>query len=106
MPLDNVNLSDMFWLNCFGIAFEAGGGFGKILLREAPGIALIVGLTLGPILVALTVLRRLYLKLGVFWTLSCVGVFEFLMWVPLRLWLESAAKLKYIVYIPEYFFYI
>jgi hypothetical protein len=106
MPLDNINLSDMVWLNCFGIVFETGKGFSNILLREAPGLALIAALTLGPILVALTVLRPLYLKMGVFWTLLCVAVFEFLMWVPLRLWLQSAAKLKYVVYIPEYLFYI
>src|SRR5262249_31254882 len=37
LPLNNVNLSDYFWLYLFGVTFEEGQGIGGILLRESPG---------------------------------------------------------------------
>src|SRR5581483_5525814 len=41
LPLNNVNLSDWFWLDLFGVTFAEGQGIGGILLRESPGIILI-----------------------------------------------------------------
>src|SRR6266404_1191503 len=41
LPLNNVNLSDYFWLP-LGVTFEEGQIFGWILVRESPGIILIL----------------------------------------------------------------
>jgi hypothetical protein len=105
VPLGNINLSDLFWLNLFGIVFETGGGLANILIRELPGILLIFTLVFAPILLAWTVFKRLYRRLGTVWMLLGVGVFEFLVFVPMRLWAVHAG-LKYIVYVPEYLFFI
>src|SRR5689334_12632265 len=41
LPLNNVNLSDYFWLP-FNVTFSEGQGIGGILLRELPGIVLVL----------------------------------------------------------------
>lgn len=105
-PLASASFSEVVWFHGCGLAFDAGHGPANILLRESPGLLLLLAVVGLPPLVALTALRSLYLRMGLLGSLAGIGAFEFLVFVPLRWWLRSAAGLKYIVYIPEYFFNI
>jgi hypothetical protein len=110
LPLNNVNLSDMFWLRLndpFHLMSAEGLGVGWILLREAPGIILI-GLYLFalPPLLAKTVMRGFFLKMGFIRFFVLVNLIQFMGALPLKMVLRWTINLKYIVYIPEYFFNI
>jgi hypothetical protein len=110
LPLNNVNLSDMFWLRLndpFHLMSAEGLGIGWILVREAPGIILI-GLYLFalPPLLAKTVMRGFFLKMGFIRFFVLVNLIQFMGALPLKMVLRWTINLKYIVYIPEYFFNI
>lgn len=106
LPLNNVNLSDMVWLP-FGVVFPEGQGLGGILLREAPGILLILAyLLLLPPLLARTVMRDFFIKMGFIRFMLLVTLMQFMAALPIKMVLRWALNLKYIVYIPEYFFNI
>lgn len=107
LPLNNVNLSDMFWLNLLGQVFETGKGVGNILIREAPGIILVLGyLLLLPPILAKTVMRDFYIKMGFVRFFTLVTLIQFMACLPIKMVLRWAFNLKYLVYIPEYFFNI
>src|SRR5437868_5290316 len=107
LPLNNVNLSDYFWLHLFGVTFEEGQGIGGILLRESPGIILIaLYLFALPPLLAKTVLRDFFLRMGFIRFFVLVNLIQFMLALPLKMILRWTINLKYIVYIPEYFFNI
>jgi len=98
-PLVNVDLSTYFW-NLVGQPKPANP-----LIREAPGILSLIGffLLIPPIL-AKTVLKDLYLKMG----MVRYNVFmQLLLWfalLPIKMLLRWTVNLKYIVGIPEWFF--
>jgi hypothetical protein len=107
IPLNNVNLSDLFWLNMFGKSFGTGEGFANILVREAPGIVLVVlYLAALPPLLAKTVMRTFYVKMGFMRFFLLVTLIQFMACLPIKMVLRWTLNLKYIVYIPEYFFNI
>jgi hypothetical protein len=107
LPLNNVNLSDMFWLNLLGVVFETGKGFGNILVREAPGILLVAAyMLLLPPLLAKTVMRSFFIKMGFMRFFLLVTLIQFMACLPIKMVLRWTMNLKYIVYIPEYFFNI
>lgn len=106
LPLNNVNLSDYFWLP-LGQTFPEGQGIFGILLRESPGIILILIYALAlPPLLAKTVLRSYFIKMGFIRFFLLVNLIQFMMALPLKMVLRWTINLKYIVYIPEYFFNI
>jgi hypothetical protein len=103
LPLNNVNLSDMFWLR-FGTVFEEGKGW---FVRELPGIVLVLAyLFLLPPLLAKTVLRSFFIKMGFIRFFLLVNLMQFMAALPIKMVLRWTINLKYIVYIPEYFFNI
>jgi hypothetical protein len=103
LPLNNVNLSDMFWLR-FGTVFEEGQGW---FVRELPGIVLVLAyLLLLPPLLAKTVLRSFFIKMGFIRFFLLVNLIQFMAALPIKMILRWTINLKYIVYIPEYFFNI
>ncbi len=107
LPLNNVNLSDWFWLGMFGQVFEEGQGIFGILLRESPGIILILAyMLLLPPLLAKTVMRDMFIRLGFIRFFLLVNLIQFMLALPLKMALRWTVNLKYIVYIPEYFFNI
>jgi hypothetical protein len=107
LPLNNVNLSDMFWLGMFNKVWPEGGGFLSVLCREAPGIILVLAyLVLVPPLLAKTVMRDLFLKMGFLRFMILVTHLQFMAALPIKMVLRWAINLKYIVYIPELFFNI
>jgi hypothetical protein len=110
LPLNNVNLSEIFWLGLndpFHVIGTEGMGIFGILLREAPGI-LLIGLYLFalPPLLAKTVMRGFFIKMGFIRFFVLINLMQFMAALPLKMVLRWTINLKYIVYIPEYFFNI
>jgi hypothetical protein len=116
--LTNVNLSEYVWVysplnTIFGglptAAADASGGekFAMILLRELPGILLIfVYLFLLPPLLAATVFRNFYVKMGFLRYMVFIQLVLWMAALPLKMVLRWVVNLKYLVAIPEYFFNI
>lgn len=109
VPLNNVNLSDMFWLDLMGsfghpVVFEEGKGW---FVRELPGIVLVVlYLAALPPLLAKTVMRGFFVKMGFVRFFLLITLIQFMACLPIKMVLRWSLNLKYIVYIPEYFFNI
>ncbi|MCS7046661.1 MAG: hypothetical protein NZO58_09925 [Gemmataceae bacterium] len=103
VPLNNVNLSDYFWLYLLGDAIEGKGW----LAREAPGIILILVYLLGlPPLLAKTIMRSYFIRMGFIRFFILVTLIQFMALLPIKMVLRWTINLKYIVFIPEYFFNI
>jgi hypothetical protein len=103
VPLNNVNLSDYFWLMGFGQAMEGKGWF----FRELPGILLILAyLLLLPPILAKTILRPFFIKMGFIRFFILVTLIQFMLLLPIKMVLRWTINLKYIVFIPEAFFNI
>ncbi len=103
VPLNNVNLSDYFWLMGLGQAMEGKGW----LAREAPGIiAILAYLLLLPPLLAKTVMRSYFIKMGFIRFFILVTLIQFMALLPIKMVLRWTINLKYIVFIPEAFFNI
>ena len=103
LPLNNVNLSDYFWLT-LGVVFEEGKGW---YIRELPGIVLVLAyLFLLPPLLARTIMRPFFVKMGFIRFFLLVNLLQFMAALPIKMVLRWTINLKYIVYIPEYFFNI
>jgi hypothetical protein len=103
VPLNNVNLSDYFWLGLMGQAVGDMGWF----QRELPGIVLILGyLLLLPPLLAKTVMRPFFVKMGFMRFFVLVTLIQFMALLPIKMVLRWTINLKYIVFIPEAFFNI
>ncbi len=103
VPLNNVNLSDYFWLMGFGSAIE-----GKHwLIREAPGLILVfVYLFVLPPILAKTVMRTFFIRMGFVRFMTLVTLIQFMACLPIKMVLRWVFNLKYIVFIPEFFFNI
>jgi hypothetical protein len=103
LPLNNVNLSDYFWLGLFRSAPESHHWF----VRELPGIILVLAyLLVLPPLLARTVLRTFFVKMGFVRFFLLVTLIQFMACLPIKMILRWTINLKYLVYIPEYFFNI
>jgi hypothetical protein len=103
LPLNNVNLSQYFWLKLFGVAPESL----PVLIRELPGIILVLAyMLLLPPLLAKTILRPFFIRMGFARFFMLVTLIQFMAALPIKMILRWAINLKYIVYIPEIFFNI
>jgi hypothetical protein len=111
LPLNNKNLSQMFWLDLFHIPLEDfkvrfGDFFGPII-RELPGIVLVLLYLLAlPPLLARMVMRGFFLRMGFVRFITLVTLIQFMAALPIKMVLRWAINLKYIVAIPEIFFNI
>jgi hypothetical protein len=96
----NVDLSTYFWVGLLDRPLP-----NAILLREAPGILLLLGyFAVLPGLLARTLLQRLYLELG---PARYHIFFHLALWfglVPIKMLARWIFSLKYFVAIPEFFF--
>ncbi|MBV8879291.1 MAG: hypothetical protein JO332_04980 [Planctomycetaceae bacterium] len=100
--LSNVNLSEYFWVKWLGTALPQ-----SFLVRELPGILLVVlyMAALPPIL-AFTVCKGLYKHCG-FIRYNLVMLHLLVMvGMVIKMLLRWTISLKYVVFIPEYFFNI
>ncbi len=103
VPLNNVNLSDYFWLMLFNQAMEGR----HWLVREAPGIILLLAyLLLLPPLLAKTIMRPFFIRMGFIRFFILVTLLQFMALLPIKMVLRWTINLKYIVFIPEAFFNI
>lgn len=103
VPLNNVNLSDLFWLNILGQSVENKHWF----IRELPGILLMLGyLLLLPPLLAKTFMRSFFVRMGFIRFFILVTLIQFMALMPIKMILRWTINLKYIVFIPEAFFNI
>jgi hypothetical protein len=104
-PLNNVNVSDIFWLNWLHQSVKPENM--HWLKREAPGIILVLlYLFVLPPLLARTVLRSFFIRMGFVRFMLLVTLLQFMASLPIKMVLRWTMNLKYIVYIPEYFFNI
>ncbi|NOX53502.1 MAG: hypothetical protein GXP27_03520 [Planctomycetes bacterium] len=117
--LDNVNLSEYFylhspdWLPWAGPLPQAppeastAARLGYILAREAPGIVLLfLYFGLLPPILAATVFRTFYLRMGFVRYVVFIVLLLLMALLPIKMILRWAFNLKYIVAIPEWFFNI
>jgi hypothetical protein len=103
LPLNNVNLSEYFWLWGLGRNLEGM----PILVRELPGIVVVLAyMLLIPPILARTVMRPFFIRMGFIRFFVLVTLLQFMAALPLKMVLRWAFNLKYIVAIPEYFFNI
>jgi len=103
LPLNNINLSQFFWLKWLGQDTE------KMfwLKREAPGLILVFAyLVLVPPLLAKTIFRSFFVRMGFLRFFLMVTFLQFMAALPIKMLLRWTLNLKYIVFISEYFFNI
>jgi hypothetical protein len=100
----------MFWVNLLDRplprAPQGAGLFtqvGTILLREAPGLALLGAyLVLLPPLLAVTVFRKFFAKMGLVRYMIMANLMLLMLTLPLKMILRWTLNLRYIVSIPEF----
>ena len=109
--LTNVYLSDVFWLDVLNTTLPKapqGSGalteLGYILVREAPGILLVLGyfIALPPIL-AVFLMRGFYERMGFIRFMVLANLLLFMLALPIKMVLRWVFNLKCLVAIPEYF---
>jgi hypothetical protein len=102
-PLNNVNISEIVWLRWLGKPLEGM----PVLQREAPGIILVLLYLLAlPPLLARTIFRKFFVKMGFVRFMILVTLLQFMASLPIKMVLRWTINLKYIVAIPEIFFNI
>ena len=102
LPLNNVNLSEYFWLNTLHTTLPDNW-----FIRELPGILVVLGyFFLLPPLLARTIMRPFFIKMGFIRFFLLVNLLQLMASLPIKMVLRWVINLKYIVYIPEYFFNI
>jgi hypothetical protein len=101
LPLNNVNLSTLFW-NALGRNANVMPWYG----REIPGILLVLLylFALPPLMARL--MPGFFMKMGFLRFFMLVTLIQFMAALPIKMILRWTINLKYIVYIPEYFFNI
>lgn len=100
--LDNVNLSDIFWIKLLDQGLP-----GNIIVRELPGILLVFAyLAIMPGVLAVTVFRKFFLHMGFVRYFVFSNLVLMMAALPLKMLLRWSFNLKYLVAIPEYFFNI
>ncbi len=102
IPLNNVNLSEIFWVQMLGTRRPV-----NILIRELPGILVVLSyFILLPPLMEKFFFRKIRLQGG--WVRYAVlaTLILFMASLPIKMVLRWTLNLKYLVAIPEYFFNI
>lgn len=97
-PLVNIDLSELFWVKMLAMPLP------KLwLIREAPGIIVVLAYLALPIALAVGPFRRFFLKMGP--ARYYVGAYLFLtmMSLPIKMVLRWLFNLKYLVHIQEIF---
>jgi hypothetical protein len=109
--LTNVNVSEYFWQWWLGKSLPQAPPnsdfltqLGYIVYREFPGILLVLGyfIVLPPLL-ALTVLRGFYQRMGFIRYMVLANLLLFMASLPIKMVLRWSFNLKYLIAIPEYF---
>jgi hypothetical protein len=109
--LNNVDLSEYFWKRWLETDLPrapAGSTFftqaSYILWRESPGVILTLAyLIVLPPLLAVTVFRKFFVKMGFIRYMLMANLLLLMMSLPLKMVLRWTVNLKYIIAIPEWF---
>jgi hypothetical protein len=102
LPLNNVNLSEYFWLSWLGTTMPTAW-----YVREIPGFVVILAyFLLVPPILAQTAFRPFFIKMGFIRYMIMIVHLQFMALLPIKMVLRWAFNLKYIMYIPEFFFNI
>jgi hypothetical protein len=102
IPLNNVNLSDIVWVQLMGTVKPS-----NILLREAPGIALCLAYFIfTPYILRRLFFQKYYERAGFLRYLTLAILILFMAALPIKMVLRWTINLKYLVAIPEFFFNI
>jgi len=97
-PLVNIDLSELFWVKMLAMPLP------KLwLIREAPGLTLVLAYLGLPIVLALGPFRRFYLKMGAARYYVGAYLFMTMLALPIKMVLRWLFNLKYIVHIQEIF---
>lgn len=100
--LNNINLSELVYMIGLKQAMPT-----NIFLRELPGIgAMIVYFGLLPAILAKTVFKNLYERVGVVRYSIFAFLFLLALLLPIKMYLRWLFNIKYIIAIPEFFFNI
>jgi len=104
--LNNVNLSEYIWVYMLGQQTPEGST-ANILLRESFGFIAVFGYLFAlPLILSKTWLKDMYKTYGpVRYAFLCTFGLTMLS-LPIKMFLRWTINLKYIVYIPEWFFNI
>lgn len=102
IPLNNVNLSDIVWVDLLGTSRPDNP-----LLREAPGILAVLAYfaVLTPLL-GILFFRKYIEQAGMARYLVLVTLLLFMASLPIKMVLRWTMNLKYLVFLPEIFFNI
>ena len=101
-PLTNVQLSEYVWVRGLGRPLPENW-----LIREFFGILLVLAyVTVVPVMLARTVLRGYYEKLGPARFYVTVFLFLMMLSLPVKMLTRWLFNLKYVVSLPEFFFNI
>jgi len=102
IPLNNVNLSEIFWVQLLGTRRPT-----NILIRELPGILVVLGyFAILPPLMAKVFFKKMIEQGGWVRYFVLAGLLLFMASLPIKMVLRWTINLKYLVAIPEYFFNI
>lgn len=102
VPLVNVDLSDIFWIQWLGQAKPTNP-----LVREAPGFLLIAAyFGILPFVFAKAVFGKLFKEMGFIRFNVFIMLFLCMLSMPIKMILRWTVNLKYLVAIPEFFFNI
>lgn len=109
--LNNVDLAQYFWILGLGQGLpKAPPGSGKlmeflwIVYRELPGIILVLAyFLLVPPLLAITVMRKFFVRMGFIRFMVMTNLLLFMASLPIKMVLRWTCNLKYLIAIPEYF---
>lgn len=109
--LNNVDLSQFVWDKWLGVGrpvVPEGASTAKQLmtigLRESPGIILVLLYFVAlPPLLALTVFRKMFARMGFIRFMVMSNLLLFMMLLPIKMILRWTIQLKYLISIPEYF---
>jgi len=100
--LTNVNLSEYIWIRMLRTGYPSAW-----ILRELPGIVLVLVYVFGlPVILAKSVFKTYYEKLGPARYYVTVFLFLSMMSLPMKMLARWIFNLKYVVAIPEIFFNI
>ncbi len=98
VPLTNINLSDYFWVFALDQALPKNP-----FMREIVGIVLTLAwVGLLPILLARTVMRRMYEQMGPARFYLMAVLLVVMAMLPLKMILRWLFTLKYFIYLPEF----
>ena len=101
VPLVNIDLSELIWVKFLSMPLP------KLwVIREAPGMLLVLAYLGLPPLLALGPFRRFYLKMGAPRYYVGTFLFLFMLALPIKMVLRWLFNLKYLIHIQEIFFNI